>query len=362
MSKTLRVSEKWYRRALWLVAFFFASFLTQLGSSVVADLPQVETQVNLDQFVDQAQAEPIRQQISVASKTLKKANTELEQTRLKLQQAQADTATGQEAFNNWVATNNATKDGSGAGSVTELAHNTELRARTRAVELLQAAERAALQEVQNQEQIALDASQAVDQLQAQLRAVEDQGRAGYEKALQVQELRVFGYRLALTLPLLLLAAWLLVKKRQGKYWPFVWGFGFFATFAFFVELVPYLPSYGGYVREVVGIVTTVVLGRYAIIAMGRYLEKQKQAEAIPERQRRDSLDYDLALGRLAKSICPGCERPVKLQDTTIDFCPHCGIGLHDHCQVCNTRKSCFSRFCHSCGAGKSSIPMGQIEP
>lgn len=354
MSKTLRVSEKWYRRALWVVAFFFANFLIGLGSTLVEDLPQVEGKVSLDQFVDQKQAEPIRQQILAARDNLKKANTELDQARLKLQQAQADTATAQEALNNWVSTNNSAKFGSGQSPAQDSAQNAELRARTSAVEALQAIEREALQHVQNQQQLALNASQGVDQLQTQLRTLEDQGRSGYEKALQAQELRVFAYRLALTLPLLLLAAWLLVKKRHGKYWPFVWGFGFFAIFAFFVELVPYLPSYGGYVREVVGIVVTVVLGRYAILGMNRYLEKQKLAEAIPERQRRESLDYDLALGRLAKSICPGCERPVNLQDTSIDFCPHCGIGLHDHCQVCNTRKSCFSRFCHACGAGKDS--------
>lgn len=361
MSKALRVSEKWYRRALWVVAFFFANFLIGLGSAVVGDLPQVETQLSLNQFVDQGKAEPIRQQMTAAREILKKANSELEQTQLKLQQAQADTATGQESFNNWLATNNSTRTGPNQGHGQDATQNSELRTRTGAVETLQAIERRALQQVQNQQQIALDASQKVDQLQAQLQTLEDEGRVGYEKALQVQELRVFAYRLALTLPLLLLAAWLLIKKRHGKYWPFVWGFGFFAIFAFFVELVPYLPSYGGYVREVVGIVVTVVLGRYAIIGMNRYLEKQKMAEAIPERQRRESLDYDLALGRLAKSICPGCERPVNLQDTSIDFCPHCGIGLHDHCKVCNTRKSCFSRFCHSCGAGKDAQSDAESE-
>jgi hypothetical protein len=72
----------------------------------------------------------------------------------------------------------------------------------------------------------------------------------------------------------------------------VWGFIYFALFAFFVELVPYLPSYGGYVRYVVGIVITVLVGRYAIVALNRYLEKQKQAEAMPDVERRKELSYD----------------------------------------------------------------------
>lgn len=172
----------------------------------------------------------------------------------------------------------------------------------------------------------------------------------WRKEMRAVELRVFLYRLALTLPLLLAAGWLFAKQRKSTWWPFVWGFIFFALFAFFVELVPYLPDYGGYVRYVVGIVVTVLLGRAAILGLNRYLERQKQQESLPETQRRQELGYDVALARLAKGVCPGCERPVDLKDGAIDFCPHCGIGLFDRCGSCSTRKSAFVRFCHSCGA------------
>ena len=42
MSKSLRLSEKWFRRGLWLVSVVFAGFLIGLGSTLVGDLPQVE--------------------------------------------------------------------------------------------------------------------------------------------------------------------------------------------------------------------------------------------------------------------------------------------------------------------------------
>ena len=60
--------------------------------------------------------------------------------------------------------------------------------------------------------------------------------------------------------------------------------------------------------------------------------------------------------RMAKGVCPGCERPVDLKDPGIDFCPHCGIGLHDHCGACQTRKSAFAPFCHACGTAARGGP------
>ncbi len=119
----------------------------------------------------------------------------------------------------------------------------------------------------------------------------------------------------------------------------------------FIELAAYhLPSYGGYVRYVVGLGVTALIGRYAILALNRYLERQQLAESMPDQARRKELDYDVALARLAQSVCPGCERPVELKNNSIDFCPHCGIGLFEHCGHCNARTSVFARFCHACGA------------
>jgi predicted amidophosphoribosyltransferase len=68
----------------------------------------------------------------------------------------------------------------------------------------------------------------------------------------------------------------------------------------------------------------------------------------------------MALMRLAKSVCPGCERPVDLRNTEIDFCSHCGISLFDHCRQCKARKSAFSKFCHACGAPAELEPEAQV--
>ena len=342
MSKSLRLSEKWFRRGLWLVALAFAGFLIGLGGSVVSDLPRMEQQHELDDFIDKEAAEPLRATIRDAERTEQAANRALEQATLQLDVAQKASASARETFDNWIATRQATAQG---------AQDTEVIRRTQALDVLKAREDEAQQRVDVQRQRALDARQIQDSAQMQLAPLETQAGEQLRAAYRQMELRVFGYRLALTLPLLLVAGWLFVKKRKSTWWPFVWGFIFFALFAFFVELVPYLPSYGGYVRYIVGIVLTVLAGRYAIMALNRYLERQKLAEAQPDQVRREELSYDTALTRLAKNVCPGCERPVDLKNPEIDFCPHCGIGLFDHCGTCSTRKSAFAKFCHACGSG-----------
>lgn len=348
MSKSMRWSEKWFRRGLWLVAFVFAWFLVGLGSTVVGDLPQVEQRQTLDDFLDPQRAPALKQAIEAGQRAQRDAQDALDQARLKLQTAQANNRAARETFGNWLAARQATE---------RPEQDEELIRRTRELDAYRQAEREALAAVEVQEQAALNARQAQERARSQLQELEEAARDTYLAAQRAQELRVFLYRLALTLPLLVAAGWLFAKKRQSPYWPFVWGFIFFALFAFFVELVPYLPSYGGYVRYLVGIVVTVVGGRYAIQALQRYLERQQQVEALPDSQRRSDLDYDLALKRLAKGVCPGCERAVDLKDPQNDFCPHCGMGLHNRCGACRTRKNAFARYCHGCGE-----PAGEVNP
>lgn len=353
MSKALRLPEKWFRRGLWLVALVFAWFLVGLGSLVVGDLPQVESVQRIEDFMPPERAAQVKLQRQTSEQLRDQAASALEQAELKYRAARKAYAAAREAFDNWVATRSATQRAD---------QDEELLARTRALDQLKEAERRAGVAVEAQQQQQLDAQQALARAESDWQQLNDGAREKWQAAQRAQELRVFLYRLALTLPLLLVAGWLFAKKRRSNAWPFVWGFIFFALFAFFVELVPYLPDYGGYVRYIVGIVLTVVLGRAAIQAFNRYLEKQKRQEAMPDAQRRVELSYDTALSRLAKGVCPGCERVVDLKDPGIDFCPHCGIGLFDRCGSCATRKSTFSRFCHACGTPAAAVPANAPLP
>jgi len=323
----LRSSERWFNVGLWLVAIVFAFFLTGLGSLLVGDLPQVEQSYTLDAFLDRGWADPSTEALRQLRREQEDNQRGAEQAGLELDAARSASAATRETFANWLRTRDATQrvdQDPGLERVVE----------TRLEELARAG--LAISERRT----------AQERVDGEIRA---DAEAKLTAALRGQEARVFAYRLALTLPLLVLAGWLLARKRGTRNWPFVWGFAFFAAFAFFVELVPYMPSWGGYVLNAVGVIATLIGGRAAINAFQAYLERQKEAESRPDQERRVEIVTDQALVRLAKNACPACERPLNLVDPSANFCPHCGIGIFDRCANCDHRKSTFDRFCNACG-------------
>jgi predicted RNA-binding Zn-ribbon protein involved in translation (DUF1610 family) len=339
-TKGLRLAEVWFQRGLWIIAIVFAGFLIGLGGKVVDDLPRVENAPGREGFVDRQASAPLQARLSKAQAELGANGDALEQAMLLLTAAEHDTQQAREAFRTTIATRHATADAQQDPSVT--AHAQALEAATRR-------ERDAQARIDTLKQNRLTLERERDTAQRSLDELDARADEQYRKAQRIVELRVFGIRLLFTLPLLLIAGWLFAKKRKSRYWPFAWGFIFFALFAFFVELVPYLPSYGGYVRYAVRIVLTVLLGRYAIRALSRYIERKREEERQPSTSRREALDFVKAYAQVAAKVCPGCERPIDTADPHANFCPHCGIAVFNHCAHCQTRKNAFSRFCHACG-------------
>ena len=336
----MRVSEKWFHRALWLIAFAFAGFLIGLGGLVVGNLPGVEAPPTLDSLIDPRASAAIETSIKQAQSNLRDGETAEESARLKLQAATAEYTSAHETFSNWLATRTATEQAD---------QNKELVSRTHALETLNDNVRTAQRALDQIEQTNAQTRQGLEKERAAEAVLRTEAEKKLDALQRGIDMKNFLIRLAITLPLLVIGGWLFAKHRKNRYWPFVWGFIFFALFAFFVELVPYLPDYGGYVRYIVGVIVTILVGRYSINALQRYLQNQKSAETLPDDQRRQALSYDVAQSRLAKGICPGCERKADLSNPKLDFCMHCGISLFDACAFCETRKNAFAHYCPSCG-------------
>lgn len=341
MAKSTRRPQQIYTVVMWLLSLVFAAFLVGLGGLVIKDLPRADKTITVEQFIDQDQARAIADNITVNDGERSQTQREIEDAIGLLNARREAYNSGLASLNNWLATRTATQAQD---------QNPEVINRTRAVEALKAQER--------------EAEVALSALQTQLRTIEREGdsfksarnaltqaaRPEYRKAKNAQALRVFLYRLALTLPLLIAAGWMAAKKRRSAYWPLYRGFILFALFAFFIELVPYLPSYGGYVRYGVGIAVVLIFGHFIIRSMRRYLERKQMEESRSEGERRQSIEYETALKKIAAKTCPGCDRSIiEREDVVTDFCVHCGIRLKEKCGSCGERNISFHRFCLCCG-------------
>jgi hypothetical protein len=354
MFKSLRVPARLFQLATWGVSLLFAGFLIGLGGKIVGDLPGVDQRLSLEQFLDPAGAargKVVRDSLQRRQEDLTEAR---DRASLRLTAAANAYRATRASFENWIATRTAT---------TDPRQDPEVVRRTRELDALKSGERAAQAEVDQLDAELLQVSQSFEAERRANAALEEAALGRYQRARFRQELRVFAIRLALTLPLLVLAGWLFVRKRRSQYWPLARGFVLFALFTFFVELVPYLPSYGGYVRYGVGVIASALVGVYVIRALQRYLAKRAEVEQQTESERRRALGYEEALRQVATGVCPGCERAIASGDggSPANFCVHCGMTLFDNCGACGTRKNAFFHYCPACGAPTpgASAPSGR---
>jgi predicted RNA-binding Zn-ribbon protein involved in translation (DUF1610 family) len=342
MFKSFRVPERLFGFLMWVVSFVFAGFLIGLGGQLIADLPRLETRVALEDFADQAALNSARSDLLTLHRQERELNDQREQAGLALSAVSNAYQSARSSYANWIQTRTATTDPT---------QDPEVLTRTRELDKLKASERQAQTTVERLDKELLDNRQTIAARDRTVAELLENADSAYRSALFRQELRVFGARLLLTLPLLVAAGWIAAKKRKSDYWPLMRGFVLFAIFTFFFELVPYLPSYGGYVRYGVGIVFTAVAAHYIVKAMRRYMARRQEIERQTETERRQSLPPDHALKKLAANVCPACERALMTTgDVKPDFCVHCGLKLFDSCATCQTRRNVFFHYCPKCGA------------
>jgi hypothetical protein len=341
MFKALRVPEKLFSVVMWIVSLIFAGFLMGLGQLVIGDLPMATTPPVITTYMDPVRLKQVDAEQNRLQSKLDAMTPQTDAANLKTQAAQNEYNSAKQQYDNWLSTRTAT---------TDPAQDPEVVGRTKKLDILSQAVRETEKVSEGIASERLDVVNAMAVNNNQRQDLERGAQGAYDKAQFASDLKVFGLRLLVTLPLLLVAGWFLMKKRKSDYWPLMRGFVIFALYAFFFELVPYLPSYGGYIRYIVGIALTIVAGHYTIKWMRNYLATRAVVEKQAEVDRKQSIRYEDALKKMAAGVCPGCERAVTTTgDVLADYCVHCGMNLYDHCGTCETRKLSFFRFCMKCG-------------
>ncbi|WP_026898187.1 OmpH family outer membrane protein [Daejeonella oryzae] len=195
----------------------------------------------------------------------------------------------------------------------------------------------------------------------------------YSKELKRYELKVFLIRLLFVAPILALGIFFFIRYRNHKFWPLYFGFTLFSIYAFFFGLMPYLPSYGGYVRYAVGILLSAGLGYYAIRTIRKFIEKKQAELKISTQERAKNVQIGVAEKALQNHFCPSCGKDFILKKwefpltkssendvykLVTNFCRHCGLQLFKSCTTCGNKNFAHLPFCASCGndMGKNSKP------
>lgn len=226
--------------------------------------------------------------------------------------------------------------------------------------------------VESDWRLQLNATQAqIDKVDKKRQAIEKSidkekfnAETKYDKELKRYELKVFLIRLLFVAPILALGIFFFVRYRRHKFWPLYFGFTLFSLYAFFFGLVPYLPSYGGYVRYAVGIILSAGLGYYAIKTIRQFIEKKQAELKVSTQERSRNVQIEVAEKALENHYCPSCGKDFIIkrwefpQTKNIDteayklvtsFCRHCGLELFKNCNHCGTKNFAHLPFCSSCG-------------
>ena len=338
----------------YVISFLLAVFLIGMANRIIWDIDEVDKRPYVTDFDVKTDIKKYRVLKQSIQDTIREKYEVQEGIQLSMDLAQNALDEQQASFKTWISTRTATQSSR---------VNAEIQQRNYILDSL----RKSLKKLKS-EKILLQAT--IDDFSVQKQKHTDaineeksKARDLYLTAERAYDLQIFISRLLFVIPVLLLGIWMLLKKRKHSYWPLFRGFVFFAFYGFFIGLVPYLPSYGGYVRYAIGILLSVVLGIYAIKHLKAFVKRKKEELQLSSAERSKKIKNEVAEKALENHMCPSCgkdylineifqsgkrkHRSGTLKVTT--YCRHCGLQLFKNCNTCDTKNYAHLPHCYSCG-------------
>ncbi len=351
-------SKKLRRRTRFLyysISTILALFLIMLSNKIISDLDSTVLIPSKKQFENSDLLSNYyneKQQIQLEIGNLDEKKETIETT---IERAKLNYKNEKQSFDNWLQTRKTLGSPDNDQAVINKAKKLDEFYK------IEKNWRAKLHTIQTQIDNLYEKQEAVEE---KIRKENEIARAKYHKALKTYELKVFLIRLLFVAPILAIGIFFFLRYRKNKFWSLYFGFTLFSIYAFFFGLVPYLPSYGGYVRYSVGIILSVGLGYYAIKSISIFVEKKKAELKISTAERAKNVKQEIAEKALENHYCPSCGKdfiiknweikPLKSNDNqtyklVTNYCRHCGLELFKECDECGTKNFIHLPFCSNCG-------------
>ena len=348
--------ERTSRLINYIIAIALCWFLILLSGKVMDDVDEWEERPEVENFQNKVLLDSLSLKIDVIEQKQEQKNEKVASLENTAHIAKSNYDNARESFDNWLKARRT------IGSPKE---DKAVIARAKKLDDYYVIE----QEWRQELSVMMQEIQNLDKRKVALQQLErqEEERAYEERTIAIRkyDMKIFLIRLLVILPILLIGIFFIIRLRRHKYWPLFLGFVLFSFYAFFFGLVPYLPSYGGYIRYAVGIILSIALGVYAINIIRAFIERKKNELKVSSTERAKTVKAETAEKALDNHMCPSCGKDfiVKRWDNTIgdkkkkegsfgyvtNFCRFCGLELFKKCSVCGTENYAHLPYCSGCG-------------
>jgi hypothetical protein len=331
---------------LWGLGAVLAALLAALGTRLLLDIADLFPTPEAEAFRAPRLA-PLQEERQALEDAGRARTVQVERAERDLGTLEQALSTAEESWRTWLSTR-ATLGGTGS-------EDREVRLRRDRLDAMRAERDAAANGLDALRRAPDPLAERRAALTASLAAAEAEAAAEYDAAERRWRVKVLSARLALVIPLLLLAAVLWARRRNSRYLTLLWGYWAFALWMLGSGVWPYLPHYGGYAPLALGVALTV----WASVSLVRAFNRR-----APARRRR------IVDRALARHRCPGCDRDYLLgRETALDLgrarkgsvrrfdrealrprrCTACGMALFAACPGCGAEGVANLDHCAACG-------------